>query len=215
MKPLTGTPMGEAVDSLPNRRSLAKLQTRQKVLAAARQMFAQQGYEGATIRDIATAAGMSTGAVFANFTDKSDLFCDIMNTDVESLVAAMEEAVAGETGVESALTTLFNAGYRFYQSQLPMARAAFSVAWTPDHGHVVRNLPSLRQLKAMITDQLEAGVARGELVSQAEIPLRTSMLFNIFLSNFPPAIFHGCAPEELEARARNQVRIVLAGALKA
>ncbi len=215
MKPLAGTPMGEAVDSLPNRRSMAKLQTRQKVLEAARQMFAQEGYEGATIRDIATAAGMSTGAVFANFTDKSDLFCAIMNTDMESLVAAMEEAVAPETRVEAALTTLFTAGYRFYQSQMPLARAAFSVAWTPDHGHVVRNLPSLGHLKAMIAKQLEAGVARGELVSEAEIPLRTSLLFNVFLSNFPPAIFHGCAPDELELRARDQVRIVLAGALKA
>lgn len=214
MTPCTGIPKGEAFDSLPNRRAQAKLQTRQKVLVAARQMFAQQGYEGATIRDIATAAGMSTGAVFANFTDKSDLFCDIMNTDMESLVAAMEDAVAGETRVEPALTNLFTAGYRFYQSQLPLARAAFSVAWTPGHGHVVRNLPSLRRLKAMIAEQLEAGVARGELVAEAEIPLRTSMLFNVFLSNFPPAIFQGCASDELESRARNQVRIVLAGALK-
>ena len=214
MKPLTGTPTGEAVDSLPNRRALAKLQTRQKVLTAARQMFAQEGYEGATIRDIATAAGMSTGAVFANFTDKSDLFCDIMNTDMKSLIAAMEEAVARETAVEAALTTLFTAGYDFYQSQLPLARAAFSVAWTPDHGQEVRNLPSLARLRVLISDQLEAGVARGELVAEAEIPLRTSMLFNAFLSNFPPAIFNGFGPDALEARARDQVRILLAGALK-
>ena len=61
----------------PTRRALAKQQTRAKVLAAARRLFSEQGYEGATIRDIAAAAGMSTGAVFANFTDKSDLFREI------------------------------------------------------------------------------------------------------------------------------------------
>ena len=215
MKHLTGTLTGEAVDTLPNRRTQAKLQTRQKVLAAARQMFAEQGYEGATIRDIATAAGMSTGAVFANFTDKSDLFCDIMDTDMVMLIAAIEEATAGETQVEAALTKVFTSAFRFYQSQLPLARAAFSVAWTPDHGQDVRNLPSLTRLKALITEQLEAGVARGELVAEAEIPLRSSMLFNVFLSNFPRAIFGGCELEELEARARDQVRILLAGALKA
>ena len=43
------------------------------VLAAARQLFSESGYEGATIRDIAAAAGMSTGAVFANFTDKYEV----------------------------------------------------------------------------------------------------------------------------------------------
>ena len=69
---------GEAVVKVPTRRTLAKQQTRAKVLAAARRLFSEEGYEGATIRDIAAAAGMSTGAVFANFTDKSDLFREIM-----------------------------------------------------------------------------------------------------------------------------------------
>ena len=56
---------------MPTRRALAKQQTRAKVLAAARELFGAQGYEGATIRDIAAAAGMSTGAVFANFAARS------------------------------------------------------------------------------------------------------------------------------------------------
>src|ERR1700759_2680024 len=78
----------------PTRRALAKQQTRAKVLAAARRLFSEQGYEGATIRDIAAAAGMSTGAVFANFTDKSDLFREIMLTDMAALAEAMANAAA-------------------------------------------------------------------------------------------------------------------------
>ena len=78
----------------PTRRALAKQQTRLKVLAAARRLFSEQGYEGATIRDIAAAAGMSTGAVFANFTDKSDLFREIMADDMEALTEAMRDAGA-------------------------------------------------------------------------------------------------------------------------
>ena len=52
----------------------AKAKTRVKVMQAARELFGELGYDGATIRDIAKRAGMSTGAVFANFTDKTDLF---------------------------------------------------------------------------------------------------------------------------------------------
>ncbi|MCR5878423.1 TetR/AcrR family transcriptional regulator [Phenylobacterium sp. J367] len=77
-------PAAETKVKMPTRRALAKQQTRAKVLAAARRLFSEQGYEGATIRDIATAAGMSTGAVFANFTDKSDLFREIMTADMEA-----------------------------------------------------------------------------------------------------------------------------------
>ena len=52
-----------------NRRQAAKVRTRQKVLDAARSLFAERGYEPATIRDIAKGAGMSTGSVNANFND--------------------------------------------------------------------------------------------------------------------------------------------------
>src|SRR6476619_2707689 len=84
----------ETVIKAPTRRTLAKQQTRAKVLAAARRLFSEAGYEGATIRDIASAAGMSTGAVFANFSDKSDLFREIMSDDMEALNAAMRDAAS-------------------------------------------------------------------------------------------------------------------------
>ena len=42
------------------RRALAKQRTRERVLSAARRLFTERGYEGATIRDIAQAAGMNS-----------------------------------------------------------------------------------------------------------------------------------------------------------
>src|SRR5919112_4592513 len=110
-------PAGEAVVKVPTRRTLAKQQTRAKVLAAARRLFSEEGYEGATIRDIAAAAGMSTGAVFANFTDKSDLFREIMTDDLQELVANMREAADRGRGVEEALLKVFMAGYGFYKAR--------------------------------------------------------------------------------------------------
>src|ERR1700710_1437988 len=115
----------ETVTKAPTRRALAKQQTRAKVLAAARRLFSEQGYEGATIRDIAAAAGMSTGAVFANFTDKSDLFREIMASDMAALADPMREGAARGRGVEDVLLKAFTAGYAFYKGQLPLARAAF------------------------------------------------------------------------------------------
>jgi hypothetical protein len=58
----------------PNKRQQAKARTRQKVLDAARTLFEAGGYQAATIRDIAKGAGMSTGAVFANFECKADIW---------------------------------------------------------------------------------------------------------------------------------------------
>ena len=196
----------------PTRRALAKQQTRLKVLAAARNLFSEQGYEGATIRDIAAAAGMSTGAVFANFTDKSDLFREIMADDMQALVAAMRDAADRGRNVEDALLKVFMAGYTFYKSRLQLARAAFSVSWDKDGGPTLRGLPSTLALQEIFSEQLTAAVARGELSQEAEVKLRSQMLFETYLSNFPQAIFEGWSLDALQARARDQIRILLAGA---
>lgn len=203
---------GETTVRMPTRRALAKQQTRAKVLAAARRLFSEHGYEGATIRDIAAAAGMSTGAVFANFSDKSDLFREIMATDMESLTEAMREAAGRGRGVEDALLKMFVAGYAFYKSQLPLARAAFSVSWSPQDGPALRSAPKVSELHELIADQLTAATQRGELSQEAEIKLRTQMLWDAYLSNYPQAIFEGWSLDALQARARDQIRILLAGA---
>jgi len=57
-----------------NRRQAAKVRTRQRVFASAETLFNDVGFERATIRAIAKGAGMSTGAVFANFEDKTALY---------------------------------------------------------------------------------------------------------------------------------------------
>jgi AcrR family transcriptional regulator len=72
--------MTQILEPRLNRRQVAKAATRQKVMDAAAALFAD-GYGSATIRDIAKAAGMSTGAVFANFTDKADLWRQVMGTE--------------------------------------------------------------------------------------------------------------------------------------
>jgi AcrR family transcriptional regulator len=84
------------------RRALAKQRTRERVLSAARRLFTERGYEGATIRDIAQAAGMSTGAVFASFSDKSELFDEILTADYEVIYAQMVQAARTAGTVDEA-----------------------------------------------------------------------------------------------------------------
>jgi AcrR family transcriptional regulator len=47
--------------------------TRERLIAAAIEVFAEQGYERARLQDIARAAGLTTGAIYANFRDKAEL----------------------------------------------------------------------------------------------------------------------------------------------
>ena len=203
---------GEAEVRVPTRRALAKQQTRAKVLSAARRLFSESGYEGATIRDIAAEAGMSTGAVFANFTDKSDLFREIMAADMDALVEAMRDGANRGRGVDDVLLKVFVAGYAFYKSRLPLARAAFGVSWLPEQGLELRNLPPVQLIQELFTDALVQGVERGELSQEAEVKLRSQMLFDCYLANFQEAIFGGWSLDALQAKSKDQIRVILAGA---
>jgi len=194
------------------RRAVAKQQTRRRILAAARRLFSELGYERATIRDIASAAGMSTGAVFANFTDKADLFREIMTEDMDQLAVQMTEAAAQGGDVEEVLVRIFEAGYTFYQDRLPLARAAFSVGWSPDEGQALRTQPSTQALREVFRDALHAGFTSGELPPDPEFELRARMLYDGYLSNYIEAVYGASDLQSLMDKARGQIRILLAGA---
>ena len=63
---------------------------RHEILGAARGCFARYGYEGATVRRLEEATGLSRGAIFHHFRDKDSLFLAVAEDDA----AAMVETVA-------------------------------------------------------------------------------------------------------------------------
>ena len=58
--------------------------SRDRLLAAAVEVFVEQGYEGARVQDIARAAGLTTGAIYANFRGKSELLFDAIGVRADA-----------------------------------------------------------------------------------------------------------------------------------
>ncbi|MBI2168250.1 MAG: TetR/AcrR family transcriptional regulator [Actinobacteria bacterium] len=71
-------------------------QTRRCLLDAAQAVFAARGYRGASLSEIAEAAGFTTGAIYSNFGGKEDLFLAV----VERRRAAMLEEFFAAAGAE-------------------------------------------------------------------------------------------------------------------
>lgn len=68
--------------------------TREKVLDAAERLFAEHGFEGVSIRDIAREAGVSLSVVGFHGGSKDDLFLTIFQRRAETLNHARREALA-------------------------------------------------------------------------------------------------------------------------
>jgi AcrR family transcriptional regulator len=62
-------------------------ETRERLLRAAADMFAERGYDGTRVADIAAAAGLSNGAMYAHFGSKAELLVGALHTHGRRLLA--------------------------------------------------------------------------------------------------------------------------------
>jgi AcrR family transcriptional regulator len=62
-------------------------ETRERLLRAAADVFAERGYDGTRVADIASAAGVSNGALYAHFASKAQLLVGALQTHGRRLLA--------------------------------------------------------------------------------------------------------------------------------
>jgi AcrR family transcriptional regulator len=89
------------------------------VLAAAGQVFAQRGYEGATMLDVAQAAGFSKAGVYHYFASKEHLLHGLLRGSLQEVVDDLAAADPGD-GAEPAerMAALIDAYVRSFSSRL-------------------------------------------------------------------------------------------------
>lgn len=62
------------------------MDTKEKLLEAGKEEFYEKGYEGASLRRICQACGVTTGAFYFSFKSKQELFCSIVDPAAEGLM---------------------------------------------------------------------------------------------------------------------------------
>jgi AcrR family transcriptional regulator len=86
------------------RREERQQKTRDELLGAATRLFAARGFGDASIDEIAAAAGYTSGAIYANFEGKEDLFLSAFEEQIARHVREVTEAVS-EAGDDASART--------------------------------------------------------------------------------------------------------------
>jgi AcrR family transcriptional regulator len=73
-----------------------KSQTRERLIDAAAAVFAQRGFETATLDEVAAAAGYTKGAVYSNFASKTELFIALIERRIEVQTAEHARRFEGQ-----------------------------------------------------------------------------------------------------------------------
>ena len=101
---------GAAAPAEAGRRERTKVQNRGAILAAAREVFVELGYDAAGVRDIVRRTGLAAGTFYNYFPDKEAVFRALVDEFALELRARVREARARATGPEE----FVREGYRAF-----------------------------------------------------------------------------------------------------
>jgi AcrR family transcriptional regulator len=140
--------------------------TREAILAAAREAFAERGYDKASIRQIATSAGVDPALVHHYFGAKDQLFLAVMEAPIDPDRALQEVIAGGLDGVGERLVRTFLTVWDSPAgtSAATLVRSAVSHDW------------SARMLREFITTQILRRVIGGLDLDAKEGPLRATLV---------------------------------------
>jgi AcrR family transcriptional regulator len=87
---------------------------RERILEAARQVFAEEGLDGASLRAIALRAGYTPAALYFYFESKEDMYAEVLRGSLASLGEAVAQAVSRSGDARDRLRAAAMAFFRFY-----------------------------------------------------------------------------------------------------
>ena len=151
---------------------------RDRLIAAATEMFAEGGYSGTTLDAIAARADVTKGGLYFHFAGKEELFFAVLDHWREHRRRELQVQGPGPSGAASALQR-FLKGYLAFHLREPAATHLLRVLGTELRGRFTARLreddrQEQRWFRASVRELLELGARDGTL--QAEDPALTAFV---------------------------------------
>ncbi|MDC7682823.1 TetR/AcrR family transcriptional regulator [Asticcacaulis sp. BYS171W] len=204
--------------SLPlGARARSKELNRLKILASAKALFRDRGFEAATLRDIAKEAGLSTGAVFANFADKNEIFVKVVEEETARVMTAMIDAHDTSRPLDDRLHHQVMTAYAAAEENVKLILSAFVMNWSgnatgeatqPAQAEIARLTDLVRQV---VLETLRHAQAEKELPVAADVAHGAEILEDLIFSNIRRAYREGQTFASTTARLRFQVSLIVSG----
>ncbi|MFE7467962.1 TetR/AcrR family transcriptional regulator [Streptomyces sp. NPDC057499] len=183
---------------------------RSELLATAAEVFAAQGYNATTVRNIADAAGMLAGSLYYHFDSKESMIDEILSTFLDELWEGYDAVLAAGLAPRQAIEALVTESFR----EIDRHRAAVAIyqkearhlAAQPRFGYLVE---SQRKFEKAWLGTLERGVADHSFRADLDIRLTYRFVRDtvwVAASWYRPGGLH--SPEEI---ARQYLSMVLDG----
>jgi AcrR family transcriptional regulator len=188
---------------------------RRQIVAGARTVFLNQGFDAASMNDIARAAGVSKGTLYVYFANKEELFEAIVEEECDAQAEGIFDLDPQDYDVEAVLTRLGVAYVKFLcrPEKASAIRTVIAIAdRMPEIGkrfYEAGPAIGIARLAAYLAAQVAAGVLKiddCEIVAAQFMEASHAMLFKPIVFNFAPAP----TQEQIERGVRVAVSAFLA-----
>jgi AcrR family transcriptional regulator len=171
----------ESVPAGSSLRDRIRETTTQAILAAAEEVFADQGLHAAHMGDIAARAGVAVGTLYNHFKDREALLAGLLVARKAELLARLDQELREPRSFRDKLRVLLSAMLANTQAH----RKLFHILWQGEVGRYQETFPSachkpadmLREILARVDKVMRQGIREGELRSD--------------LRDLAPALFMG------------------------
>lgn len=137
-----------------------------QVLAGARQVFLSDGYEGASVDDIARTAGISKATLYRHFPDKAALFSAVLAEECRAQAELHPELCYTDRPIAEFLLDLARDVLNFSLGDFAQRIYRIAVAQTPRFPHIGKSFydTGAEMNRTRLAPALVAAVNRGELI---------------------------------------------------
>lgn len=200
------------------RRTAVSEHKRALILEAARQVFAEEGLDGASLRAIAVRAGYTPAALYFHFDSKEAMYAEVLHGSLVSLGATVEGSVAGTKTPQQHLKAAAMAFFRFYAENprdLDLGFYLFRGGMKPAGLGRERDERLNAALEAALRPIAEAALALGASAERANLLMvdcfahATGLLLLLHTGRI--RMFGASAPELMEAYVDERVERLVEG----
>ncbi len=137
--------------------------TRQRLLDAAETVFADKGYHGAAVDDIARVSDSSKGGFYFHFPNKEAIFLALIDSLTPRLESAIEHAISAEPDPVAQLDAALRTVFETFSSHRRLSKILLVEAVGLGHGFDEKLMLVRGRFAAMIQRRLDLAVQTGRI----------------------------------------------------
>ena len=141
------------------KRELTKVQNRQAILDAAREVFGELGYEAATVRDIIRRTGLAAGTFYNYYRSKEEVHAALADEGARRFAPILKAVRARKVGFEGFVREAIEAYFAFMADE-HNSWIARRPAGEP-HPVIQGETPEMAAVFAEVRDAIEEAIAEG------------------------------------------------------